>query len=73
MKTIIHVNKNIIAKNLKTGEDNPAIIVRTYKGTKYCKKVRIGDVYFIQRIKKPLDCGARIWCETESGDIEILE
>jgi hypothetical protein len=73
MKTIIHVNRNILAANKKYKKSDPAIIIRTWKGTRYCKKVRVGNVTFVQNEEKPLSCGARIWAETESGDIEILE
>lgn len=65
---IIHINRQIIDRNRKQGTNDPPIIVR--QGRK-----RIGNGYevningpckIVYRPDAPLDCGARIWIETES-------
>lgn len=55
-KTIIHIHRQRIARNLKVAPSNrePPIIVRQGKHREY-----VPD--------KPLDCGARVWIETEMG------
>jgi hypothetical protein len=74
LKIIIHVNRQILARNIKTGERKPAIIVRTYKGVQYSRHVKVGDLHFIQDEDNPLDCGAKVWAyiEGESDKVEIL-
>jgi hypothetical protein len=74
LKTIIHVNRSILAKNLKTGERNPAIAVKTYKKTIYAKKIKIGNLYFVQDEDNPLACGARVWAYIEGPEniVEVL-
>lgn len=64
----IHVNRQVLAKNLKSGRNDPAITVQTSKGpirasqativgTCHVRQAGIGDA-------KPLKCGARVWVET---------
>lgn len=60
MKKIIHVHQ----QKIKKGE--PAIIVRTYKGSKHYSKVEIDGPATIIHSEKPDSCGARVWIETES-------
>lgn len=72
MKTIVHVNKHTIAKNTKTGGNEPPLIVRTYKGAQYAHEVKItGTIHVVNRPHKPLPCGARVWIET-TDPVEIL-
>ena len=69
----IHVNRQILAANLKHGQNKPAITIQTSKGP-----ITAGDVYalgacrFMQagvNAAKPLSCGARVWVETR-GEVE---
>lgn len=73
MKTIIHVNQAIIAKNRKEGTSLPPIIVRTYKGSQNAQEIRVnGPVTFRYSPDKPLPCGARLWAET-NHDVVIIK
>ena len=72
MKTIIHVNKQVIQANNKYGRNDPPITVKTYKSNTYCHSVEIkGDSRIIHSPDKPLKCGAYVWIETEA-EVEIL-
>lgn len=78
MKTTIHVNQHKIKKNairLKNGEDKiiePVITVKTYKSNIYANEVIIDDkTKVVYRPKKPLNCGAVCWIETE-GKITVI-
>lgn len=73
MKTIIHVNRHIIKRNRKTGENKPVLTVKTYRSNLYAHAVSInGPSRIIYRPDKPLSCGAHVWIETES-DVIILK
>ena len=72
MRTIIHVNQHIIRANRKNGVTNPALIVKTYKGSKNAENVQInGPSKVVYRAHQPLKCGAHAWIETEA-EVEIL-
>lgn len=72
MKTIIHVNQHVIRKNLKEGTNNPVLTVKTYKDNTYAHRVKInGSSEVVYSPDKPLNCGARVWIETEN-EVEIL-
>lgn len=58
MKKIIHVHQQRIRK----GE--PAIIVRTYKGSKHYSQVEILGPSVMVHASEPDSCGARVWIET---------
>lgn len=60
MKSIIHVHQQLIRK----GE--PAIIVRTYKGSTHHSKVEILGPSTMVHSSEPDRCGARVWIETEA-------
>lgn len=60
MKSIIHVHQQKIKK------DEPAIIVRTYKGSKHYSKVEINGPCTIIHSETPDKCGARVWISTEA-------
>ena len=64
----IHVRRDIIAKDRKTGDKGAAIGVETSGMRKrYGTRVTIkGPVSIIYRPEKPLSCGARAWIETRS-------
>lgn len=73
MKTIVHINQHVIRANVKKGENNPAITVKTYKSNTYAHRVKInGPSEIVYSPDKPLSCGARVWLETQS-EVEILE
>jgi hypothetical protein len=73
MKTIIHVNQNVIKSNVKNKTNDPGITVKNYKENNYCHEVVInGPCRIISRMDKPLKCGARIWIETDSSNIELI-
>ena len=71
MKTIIHVNQQIIRNNTKTGFTEPPLTVKTYKENKKGSSVSIKDAKgniiaeVLYRPNNPLDCGARVWIETQ--------
>lgn len=72
MKTILHVNRNVLAANKKHGRNDPAIIIR--QGTKrtYCYEVEIAPgIVMVHRENEPLDCGARVWVETDN-EIKVI-
>lgn len=68
MKKIIHVNRQVLAQNLKDGKKRPTLTVKTYKDNFRGGFVEIEgpsilfDAAFIGR--KQLPCGARVWIET---------
>ncbi len=68
----IHVNKHIIASNLKRGRADPAITIQTSRGSTTVYGVDIhGKSRMIYSPNKPLSCGARIWLET-TARVETL-
>lgn len=72
VKTIIHVNRHIIAANRKTGRRDPIFTVKTYKGTQCTNVVSIsGEAKFVYRPEKPLSCGAVAWVEADSADVVV--
>lgn len=72
MKTIVHVNQHVIRKNLKTGEREPVLTVKTHKSNDYAHEVKIdGPCVVKYSPDKPLSCGARVWIETENDVIII--
>lgn len=63
----IHINQHIIRANAKKGESNPPVTVKTYKDNTKCHEAEIlGPSKVIYSPDKPLDCGARVWVETEA-------
>lgn len=69
MKTIAHVNQHVIKANRKTGDTNPVLTCKTYKGGEYTNTAVImkdGEEVgrFVYRPDKPLSCGAHVWFET---------
>ena len=62
---------HVIRKNLKTGERNPVVTVKTSKSNTYAHEVHIdGPSKVIYSPDKPLSCGARVWIETDS-EVEL--
>ncbi len=74
MKTIIHVNQAVIARNRKTGSNDAPLIARNYKGSKQAHTITInGPSRIVNRPHKPLACGARVWIETEAEVVVSLD
>ena len=72
MKTIVHVNQHVIRSNLKTGERNPVLTVKTYQSNTYAREVEInGPSRVVYSPDNPLSCGARVWIETEC-EVKII-
>jgi len=68
----IHVNQHIIKANVSNQTDDQAVTVQ-WRGKSYIgRDVQIkGASTVMQRMAKPLSCGARIWIETRA-EVEIL-
>ena len=61
----LHVDKRVIASNLKHGKDDPPITLQTSRGSFKTKGAKIhGPSTFIYDNENPLSCGARLWIET---------
>jgi hypothetical protein len=61
----VHVNKHIIAANVRHGRNDPAITVQTSAGSFTARTVVVHGPS-IMRSDKPLKCGARISLETRA-------
>ena len=59
-KKVIHVHQ----QKIKKGE--PAIIVRTYKGSQHFTVVEINGPSKMVHSPNPDSCGARVWIETHA-------
>jgi hypothetical protein len=67
VKTIVHINRGVIQRNLKHGTREPVCRVQQGKLVRYAMRVRIeGPSELIYSPDKPLKSGARLWIETES-------
>lgn len=61
----IHVNKHVIAHNVKHGTHEPAITIQTSVGpVRRAYRVSINGPSEMIYSDKPLSCGARVWLET---------
>ena len=71
----IHVDRRILAHNIKNGTDDPAITVQTSKGAMKASRVKInGPSELVQAgltAERPLSCGARIWVQTRS-EVDVV-
>lgn len=77
MKTLVHVNQHVIKANKKHGEVKPPLTVKTYKSgqlgsTVILRKDGIEVGRFVYSPDKPLSCGAHVWFETKSLELEVL-
>ena len=65
-RTRIHVRRDVIGRDRKTGEVSYALGVETLGMAKrYGKRVTIkGPSAVVYRPERPLACGARAWIET---------
>lgn len=75
----VFINRHIVNANKKatreTGVvvDNPAIAIRTYKGSVYAKEVEfINRIRLVQDAENPMCSGATIWIEADYKDIKII-
>jgi len=67
LKTIIHINKNIIQQNAKRQTKLPVCRVEIGKKIWYGSKVDIlGPSAMIYSPDKPRKCGAKLWIETDA-------
>ena len=67
MKKRIHINQHVIRANAKNGTNDPAITVKTYRNNYYAHRVEIGGASsVVYSPDKPLNCGARVWVETDA-------
>lgn len=68
----LHVNQHIVKSNIKHQADAPTCTVQ-WRGKSYVGRDILvkGPSTLIQRMHKPLSCGARIWIETRA-EVEIL-
>ena len=67
MKKRIHINQHVIRANKKNGTHDPAITVKTSKRNTYAHRVEIdGPSSVVYSPDKPLNCGARVWVETDA-------
>jgi hypothetical protein len=72
MKTIIHVNRNVIQHNTKHGDNIPVCRVQIGGKQYYGSSVKInGPSEMVYRPEKPLSCGAKLWIET-NAEVEII-
>lgn len=67
MNKIIHVHQ----QKIKKGE--PAVIVRTYKGSQHFTKVEIQGPSTMIHSPEPDRCGARVWISTSSPVVGTVE
>lgn len=67
-KKIVHINKSVIAQNVKDGGHRPTITVKHRGKATYCRRVKFlgGETELVQS-ETPLSCGARVWIETDGA------
>lgn len=66
MTTIIHVNRQNVAMNAKDGGIRPVCTVKTGRRTRYAREVEILGPSRMVYDGRQLNCGARVWIETDS-------
>lgn len=72
MKSRIHVNQHSIRKNNQCGTDEPVLTIKTYRSNTLDREVVIhGPSRLVYSPDKPLECGARVWIETEA-EVEVV-
>ena len=74
MKAQIIVNRHIVNKNKKNGEDKPCISIKTYKGVEYVKEVILHKDWTLkQDFENPPCSGATIWLEGKYENLTPVE
>lgn len=69
----IHVDRRVMAANLKSGRSDPPVTVQTSARPYKAQSVSIlGPSRFVHSPHKPLGCGARVWVETRA-EVELLD
>lgn len=78
MKRILHINQHRIKANAKNGTKEPVITCKTYKSNEYAHEAIIygqdGKIAakVVYSPDKPLNCGARVWIETQ-GEVKLID
>lgn len=78
MKTIIHVNQHKIRSNVKNGNNEPVLTVKSYKKNDYGHTAIIYEQDGLPAAKvvyspnHPLSCGARVWIET-TNKVDVVK
>jgi hypothetical protein len=68
MKSIIHVNAQLIRRNVKNRTTYPVVRVQQGRKQRYCSEAIIdGPSRIVYSPEEPLSCGARLWIETEAN------
>ena len=68
----IHVNMHHIRHNKKHGTNKPVITVKSSGSNTYGHSVEIkGPSKVIYSPDKPLSCGARVWIELETNNVDV--
>lgn len=67
VKAIVHVHQAEMRKG------NPAIIIRTYKGSTHHREVKFDGPWTIVQSEVPDSCGARVWIEGQYENITSMK
>jgi hypothetical protein len=71
----VHVNRHVLAGNLKHGRNDAALTIQTSRGPLPASVVEMrGTCRLVQAglsAPKPLSCGARVWVETR-GEVRYV-
>lgn len=70
-KAIIHVNRSMIAKNIKDGGNRPVFTIKQGRRVTYCEDFEVHGVVRGIGTAGRLSCGARAWLEAE-GEIRMV-
>lgn len=83
MKTYVHVNKFVIAKNVKSGQVNKPLRVKNYKENIPANVIavvddngkEIGRFVYTDACDgyNQLSCGARVYFQSDSKNIKVIE
>ena len=77
MKQVIHVHQAHVKHNAKHDDKKPVLTIKTYKENVKADEAKIvvnGEVIgkFIYSPDKPLSCGAKVWFESDSKNVQIV-
>lgn len=72
MTTVIHVNRQHIAMNVKDGGDRPVYTIKRAGKTRYARQVEILGPSKMVYDGRQLHCGARAWIETEA-EVRLID
>lgn len=70
---IIHVNKQMIAKNAKDGGNRPVYTVKHKGETRYAREVIIDGPSRLTYDGTQLSCGARAWIEINHNRVTLID